>query len=106
MDWFQANLSEILNGFMLLVFGILAWVGKRFGSTAAPAHEGEPMELAGAVIDQKQAEAIVVVVSANTEALKEQTVRMNRAAEAIGDLEDEVRNLRQEIFAQRRVDPS
>ena len=103
MDWSTISAADFANGVLFIIGAVIAALGGLFGLKQKRKDAGgEPLELAGAVIDQKQAETIFTTVGANTEALEQNTAALKRTAEALGDLEDEVRNLRQEIIVSRR----
>lgn len=114
MDWSTISAADFANGVLFIIGAVIAALGGLFGLKQKRKDAGdEPLELAGAVIDQKQAETIVATAGANTEALEENTEALEKNTEAIEQsrretvhalesLNREVQNLRQEIIVFRR----
>ena len=107
MDWSSISAADFANGVLFLIGAAVAALGGIFGRKQKQKDAGgEPLELAGAVIDQKQAEAILTVTVANTEALEDNTRAVHQSrretVHALECLDREIQNLRQEIISFRR----
>ncbi|RAI01083.1 hypothetical protein DLJ53_17865 [Acuticoccus sediminis] len=106
MKWPDINLTEVFNGIMIVGALALAWVSRKLGTRTADG-QGEPMQLAGAVIDNSKAEQLEAAFVAHTEALEDNTRAIHQSrretTHAMESLEREIQDLTQEtIRAGRR----
>ncbi|ORE94092.1 hypothetical protein ATO13_08461 [Stappia sp. 22II-S9-Z10] len=104
-EWLQAHLNEILNGVMVVALAALAWVGRRFGGKSAVPHDGEALEIAGAIIDRAQAERLEHFFDANArqtsrlaDLIEKKTAAQQENTRVVEQLSRDLRDLTQEII--------
>lgn len=96
--------EAIASGIALTLFSFLALVGKRAGQQEErQAKNGGRMEIAGALVDGRDARAIVEALERNTKALGHNSDMAHNAARAAADVSTEARRLADEIIRNGRA---
>ncbi|MCF3931833.1 hypothetical protein L1787_00210 [Acuticoccus sp. M5D2P5] len=109
MDWSAIPITDVVNGAMVIVMLIFAWVARTFGAKAKSNQPAEQMELAGAIIDKTQAQRLEAAFIEHTEALEalgkhvtENTNALKRSGGELADLGRDIRELTQEVIRNGR----
>lgn len=108
----EIKLDDVANGILIVIIGLLSWLGINRGRKAAKAEEEapatKPMEIAGALIDSRKAEQLIEAIDRNTEArdrnteaLKHHERMIEQAAEDLREVNSEIRRLTTEIIRAR-----
>lgn len=87
------NLNDIANAFLVVVIGVLSWLGVRGGRGKV-----ETAEIAGALVDNRSAEKLTLILTDQIEQLKAHGHKVSRNTEAVNQLTGEIRDLREEII--------
>ena len=97
--WFE----RIANALLAVCSGLALVLGAIWGKKrSAPAAEPGRMEIAGALIDGKQANALQASIEANTAAIKQSTEVTRRALDGMDDMQRDMRDLTREMVRNAR----
>ena len=99
-DQFQ-DIAQTLGTIAAILFAALIEFRRRTRATAQPAG-GANVEVAGALIDGKQAQAIVAAVIANTAAIERSSEATSRVVESMDEIRRDMADLTREIVRHSR----
>ncbi|ORE89952.1 hypothetical protein ATO13_23806 [Stappia sp. 22II-S9-Z10] len=116
MDWSTVDLNQVFGGLAFLGVNLLAYLGFKQGRAKAKVLDTEPMELAGAVIDNSQVKRLEELFEANAAATRELAGAISRKIEvqreanaaardttrAVEQLSRDVRDLSRDILTTAR----
>ena len=105
----ELKLDDIANGILIVIIGLLSWLGINRGRKAKAEDEvpsaSRPMEIAGALIDSRKADQLIEALDRNTEARERNTEAlrhhgklMAEAGESLREVNFEIRSMIKEII--------
>lgn len=89
----ELQIHDIANGLLIVIIGVLSWLGINRGRRSKEEEAAKPqsaLQVAGALIDGRQADKIVEAINKNTDII---TIKIKISE----DLHDAVRELRTDI---------
>lgn len=104
-DMGPIDLNAVANGILVVIVGLLSWLGINRGRKAKEEDEAPAarhVELAGAVIDSHKADQIIEAVNRNTNALRESAGLFEDIREELREIRGDIRALIMEIVRGRR----
>lgn len=96
----EIKFDDVANGILIIIVGILSYLGiqKGSGSSKKEEHEVKHVELAGAVIDNRKADEIIQALHRNTEALHRNGQLAEKIRENLEETNQELRSMVLEII--------
>lgn len=107
----EIKLDDVANGILIIIVGLLSWLGINRGRRAKAEEDApatKPMEIAGALIDSRKADQLIDALDRhsnelerNTEALSRHGKMIGEAAENLREVNFEIRSMTKEIIRSR-----
>jgi hypothetical protein len=108
----ELKLDDVANGILIVIIGLLSWLGINRGRKAKADDElpsaTKPMEIAGALIDSRKADQLIEALDRhsqeldrNTEAIARHGKMISEAADNLREVNFEIRSMTKEIIRAR-----
>ncbi len=96
------SFERIANGLLAICTGLAAILAVRSGRAKAANPEPGRMEIAGALIDSREAAALRASLDANTAALDRNSIAATKSADAIEEVQRDLQDLTRELIRAKR----
>lgn len=96
----EFKLDDVANGILVIIVGLLSYLGIRGGRKAKADDEApaKPLEIAGALIDSRKADQLIDALDRNTEAMNRHGKQLDDVGENVREAGHEIRSMTKEII--------